>query len=191
MITEFDTLENYTNIAKKTISKFASKFYPGLSKEMLGNDETVAEVAGAIMMADWNWDKDRKGKSTGMGKTLYSYRNQCAIWAIKTYITSKFKKNQKQNKYNEYCASGNFLEKVETNPSDIIAEEEAKELLIQDIKDLIDNAPITDKQRNQLKMYYYENKTLSEIGKEFNVTREAIRQNIQKALSSIRKSVNN
>jgi hypothetical protein len=92
MITEFDTLENYTNIAKKTISKFASKFYPGLSKEMLNNDETVAEVASAIMMADWNWDRNRKGKNTGLGKSMYSYRNQCAIWAIKTYITSKFKK---------------------------------------------------------------------------------------------------
>lgn len=189
MITEFDTLENYTNIAKKTISKFASKFYPGLSKEMLSNDETVAEVAGAIMMADWNWDKNRKGKNTGLGKSMYSYRNQCAIWAIKTYITSKFKKNKKQTKYNDYY-NMHYIEKTVQNPSEIVEQDENRETLVSDMKNLINNAPISDKQRQQLIMYYYENKTLADIGREFSVTREAVRQNIQKALSTIKKSVN-
>lgn len=188
MISEFDTLENYTNIAKKTISKFASKFYPGLSKEMLSNDETVAEVASAIMMADWNWDKNRKGKDTGLGKSMYSYRNQCAIWAIKTYITSKFKKNKKQAKYNEYY-SAHYTENTERNPADIVEEEESRQTLTEDMKNLIDSAPISDKQRQQLIMYYYDNKTLADIGREFSVTREAVRQNIQKALSTIRESV--
>lgn len=188
MISEFDTLENYTNIAKKTISKFASKFYPGLSKEMLSNDETVAEVAGAIMMADWHWDKNRKGKDTGLGKSMYSYRNQCAIWAIKTYITSKFKKSKKQAKYNEYYTN-HYIEHTERNPSDIVEEQESKQMLTEDMKNLIEGAPISDKQRKQLIMYYYHNKTLADIGKEFSVTREAVRQNIQKALNTIRKSV--
>ena len=99
---EFDTLSNYTTIAKKTISKFGSKMYPGLVKEMLSNDETVYEIAEAIMMADWNWDKDRKGQKSGQGKNLYSYRNQCAIWAIKTYVTQKYKKNKKHKKQMDY-----------------------------------------------------------------------------------------
>lgn len=189
MISEFDTLENYTNIAKKTISKFASKFYPGLSKEMLNNDETVAEVASAIMMADWNWDKNRKGKNTGLGKSMYSYRNQCAIWAIKTYITSKFKKTKKQSKYNDYY-SMNYTETTEQNPADIVEQQESRDALSNDMKNLIDNAPISDKQRQQLIMYYYDNKTLADIGRQFSVTREAVRQNIQKALNTIRESVN-
>lgn len=188
MISEFDTLENYTNIAKKTISKFASKFYPGLSKEMLGNNETVAEVASAIMVADWNWDKDRKGKITGMGKSMYSYRNQCAIWAIKTYITCKFKRSKKQAKYNEYY-SNHYIENMEKNPADIVEEKESKQVLSEDMKKLINNALISDKQRKQLIMYYYDSKTLADIGREFSVTREAVRQNIQKALNSIRESV--
>lgn len=189
MISEFDTLENYTNIAKKTISKFASKFYPGLSKEMLNNDETVAEVASAIMMADWNWDKNRKGKSTGLGKSMYSYRNQCAIWAIKTYITSKFKKTKKQAKYNDYYST-HYVENTEQNPADIVEQQESRDTLSNDMKNLIDNAPISDKQRQQLIMYYYDNKTLADIGREFSVTREAVRQNIQKAINTIRESVN-
>lgn len=188
MTVQFDTLENYTNIAKKTISKFAPKFYPGLSKEMLNNDETVAEVAGAIMMADWNWDKDRKGKITGLSKSIYSYRNQCALWAIKTYITSKFKKSKKQSKYNDFITH-NYIESDSENPADIIEQKESDQILIDDMKNLIQSAPLSDKQRKQLIMYYYENKTLAQIGEIFGVTREAIRQNIQKSIAILKQSV--
>ena len=83
----------YTKLAKKTISAFANNIYSGLSQEMLANDETVGEVANAIMIGDWRWDKNRKGK-TGKSKTRYSYRNQCAIWAIQTYATKKYKKKK-------------------------------------------------------------------------------------------------
>lgn len=185
---EFDTLSNYTNIAKKTISKFASKFYPGLAKEMLSNEETVSEIAGAIMYADWNWDKDRKGKTTGQGKTMYSYRNQCAIWAIKTYITNKYKKNKKQQKQTEYLIQ-NYENKYDVNPADIYEQKEHMENLSTDVSDLLSNAPLTEKQRQQLIMYYFEDKTLSEIGKEFGVTREAVRQNIHKGLAILKQSV--
>jgi len=158
---EFDTLANYTTIAKKTISKFAPKFYSGLSKEMLNNDETVAEIAGAIMMADWTWDKNRKGKTTGMGKSMYSYRNQCAIWAIKTYITSKYKQGQKQDKYIKHILEQ--PSKIPPNPAEEFIQKEEKENLIKDMKDLINSAPISEKQRRQLQMYYYDNKTLAQM----------------------------
>ena len=94
-IKEYDSLSTYISLAKKTISKFAPKFYKTLSHDMLANDDAVADVAHAIMVADWKYDNDRVGKTTGQKKTKYSYRNQCAIWAIKTYITSKYKKNNK------------------------------------------------------------------------------------------------
>ena len=38
-----------------------------------------------------------------------------------------------------------------------------------------------------LRMYYLENQTLENIGKQFNVTREAIRQSIKSAIEKIRK----
>ena len=185
---EFDTLSNYTNIAKKTISKFASKFYPGLAKEMLNSDETVSEVANAIMYADWNWDKNRKGKKTGLSKTIYSYRNQCAIWAIKTYITSKYKKNQKIQKCNDYFQQ-NLQIRYDQDPADVYENKEYLENLQQDVKDLLETSPLTDKQKQQIKMYYYDEKTLSEIGDIFGVTREAVRQNIHKGLEILRSTL--
>ena len=182
---EFDTLSNYTNIAKKTISKFASKFYPGLAKEMLNSDETVSEVANAIMHADWNWDQNRKGKKTGLSKSIYSYRNQCAIWAIKTYITNKYKKNQRIQKCNKHFEQ-NWQMKYDKDPAEIYENQEYLANLQKDIQDLLETATLTDKQKKQIRMYYYDNKTLSEIGELFGVTREAVRQNINKGLDILR-----
>ena len=105
---QFETLEVYTNLAKKIISKFAPTFYIGLRKELLSNDEAISDIASAIMMADWKWDANRKGHE-GQSKTRYSYRNQCGIWAIKTYISSKYKKkNQYSNPVSLHDYSGSF-----------------------------------------------------------------------------------
>ena len=86
---EYSTLDDYTQIAKKTISKFANRMYPSLVAKMLSDDELVSEVAGAIMTVDWKWDPSRGGKVTGKKKTLYSYRNQCALVSIKTLVPKK------------------------------------------------------------------------------------------------------
>ena len=55
-----------------------------------------------------------------------------------------------------------------------------------DLEVLLDSGIISDKQKDQLKMYYMEDMTLSEIGKKFGVSREAIRQNIKRAIENIR-----
>jgi RNA polymerase sigma factor (sigma-70 family) len=185
---EYETLDSYMRIAKKTISKFAAKMYPSLVKEMLNNDETVSEIAEAIMIADWKWDGERKGKKTGMGKNLYSYRNQCAIWAIKTYVTQKYRRSNKEKAQQDYIKSVSFSR--DDDPYKIISEKELQNNIKIDINRIIEIVPLSEKQRDQLKLYYYEDKTLSDIGKIYNVTREAVRQNINKSLTIIKKYVN-
>ena len=56
---KFENLSVYLGLAKKTISKFAPQFYPGLRME-LNNDDAVSDIAHAIMQADWKWDANRK-----------------------------------------------------------------------------------------------------------------------------------
>ena len=85
--------------------------------------------------------------------------------------------------------SENYRTHYDENPSDILQEKEYTTNLSADLEALIKNAPLSDKQRQQLIMYYYEEKTLSEIGNCFGVTREAIRQNIHKAISILQSSV--
>lgn len=188
---QYDGLDVYINLAKKTISKFGPKFYNGLSAEMLKNSDAISDVATAIMYADWRFDPERKGKN-GQNKTLYSYRNQCAIWAIKTYVTNKYKKqtdtisldfNPKESDTSLHSA---LSDKKSQDPLDILIENEENENLSIAIHDLLEKSNLSEKQKAQIKMYYLEDHTLSSIGKKFGVSREAVRQNIKRAMESIR-----
>ena len=191
MENNFDTLSTYMSLAKKTISKFAPKFYNGLSREMLNNEEAVSDVATAIMYADWHFDENRTGKS-GQKKTKYSYRNQCAIWAIKTYITNKYKRQKKylsldQNIKDDASNDGySYVSDRSLSPLDILIENENESNIKNDIKQLMDSSLLSDKQKEQIKMYYFDQQTLSKIGKSFGISREAVRQNIKRGLESIR-----
>lgn len=190
---QFESLDFYLTLAQKAISKFGKNFSSNIAKEMLKSEDAIAGVANCIMMADWRWDKDRKGQ-TGLQKTKYSYRNQCAIWAIKSYISRK--KNKK-------CKSGieiqNSSEDKEYSLLDILCQDniDPVENLIDketktNIKEYLDkilsykNGILTEKQCEYIKMYYFEGLTFAQIGQKFNITREAVRQGIKKALSKIR-----
>ncbi len=188
---EYSTLDDYTQIAKKTISKFANRMYPALVAKMLSDDEFVYEVAGSIMTADWKWDPNRVGKNTGKKKTLYSYRNQCALWAIKTLVTKKYRSSQKHSKFLKHVKE-NLQHRLvyETTPESSATEKEGNLNLINDVKNLINYAPISEKQKNIIKRYYYDNYTLSQIGKEYNVSREAIRQQLKKGIKEIQDYAN-
>lgn len=185
---EFDTLSNYMLMAKKSISKFANKFYSGLSTKMLRDEDAISNVANAIMMADWRYDENHEGVN-GQKKTKYSYRNQCALWAIQTYVTKNYKKKLKNSVYSlDYaeedgdCKYINTLDSKTKSPEQILIEKEKDA----NIKTLIDSMLSIDclsqRQREYIKLYYFENNTFEQIGKKYSLTREAIRQSINKAL---------
>ena len=191
---QFESLSFYIDLAQKAISKFVKNFSSNISKEMLKSEDAISAVANCIMMADWRWDKDRKG-DTGLQKTQYSYRNQCAIWAIKSYISRKKNKKSKRSIEINGCHSSDqeyslldilCLEKE--CPVETVMNKENNEKL-KNYFDLIlssENKLLSERQCEYIKMYYFENKTFAEIGKQFSITREAVRQGIKKAISKIR-----
>jgi RNA polymerase sigma factor (sigma-70 family) len=187
---QFDSLDTYISLAKKTISKFGPKFYNGLSSEMLKNPDAISDVATAIMYADWRYDPERKGES-GQQKTIYSYRNQCALWAIKTYVTAKYKKRKDisldfDNDQESSSLNSTIVDHKNPSPVSLLIEKEESENLKDNIQNLLDTEILSDKQRQQIRMYYFDNETLSSIGKKFGVSREAVRQNIKRGLDLIR-----
>ena len=72
------------------------------------------------------------------------------------------------------------------DPLDILIEQESLEDLTVSVEALLDNKLLSEKQKKQIKMYYFDDKTLSEIGKIFGVSREAVRQNIKRALDIVK-----
>jgi RNA polymerase sigma factor (sigma-70 family) len=190
---QFETLQTYINLAKKTISKFAPSFYSGLRNELLSNEDAIADIAQAIMTADWKWDSTRTGHE-GKSKTKYSYRNQCAIWAIQTYISNKYKRKNMSlsldtcHDSNEDVSSfaSNLQDQSLCDPAEIVAIEEETNNIKDMVNHILSSDILSTKQKAQIYSYYFENKTLLQIGNEYGVTREAIRQNIQKGLNKIR-----
>jgi RNA polymerase sigma factor (sigma-70 family) len=197
---KFESLDFYLNLAKKIISKMAPTFFSGLSKEMLKNEDAISFVANAIMMGDWRWKKDTikdNSNEEKQYKTLYSYRNQCGIWAIQTYVTKRYKQNNSSKKIKEkysinYTDDNDVsLESViadhsQIEPVDKIIEEEKNNNIKSLIEQLFNTDILSDKQKDQVKMYYYDNMTLEQIGRVQGVTREAVRQSIKTAISKIR-----
>ena len=190
---QFEDLSTYVLLAKKVISKFAPNFYSGLAKELLNNEDAISDIASALMTADWKWDKDRTGFE-GKKKTRYSYRNQCGLWAIKTYVSNKYKKKRKLSIDNissddMKTYASNIPDTSCCDPAQLAMDKEQKQNLKNTINSLLNCQLLSDKQRNQIYKYYFEKKTLLQIGKEYGVTREAIRQNIQKGLNKIKEYV--
>lgn len=193
----FESLDFYINLAQKIIAKLAPTFFIGLSKEMLKNEDAISFVANAIMMGDWRWKQNDTSDKNKQYKNLYSYRNQCAIWAIQTYITKKYKYGKTNNKcytMSSFSSNDNDLEIIDllkdedqTEPVDILIDQENSEISTNLINDLFSSDILSDKQKQHLRMYYLENQTLESIGKKFSVTREAIRQSIKSAIQKIRK----
>lgn len=197
---QFESLDFYINLSQKIIAKIAPTFFAGLSKEMLKNEDAISFVANAIMMGDWRWEKNSEQESK-THKSLYSYRNQCAIWAIKTYITKQYKNKHSKKKLNTDCSlnysDGEDMQletiiqdKSQKDPLDIICDQEDKQIKSKLINDLLESDILSDKQKDYIKLYYFENMTLEKIGQKYDVTREAVRQSIKSSISKIKQLVN-
>lgn len=196
---DFDTLKSYLTMAKKTISKFANKIYCGLASKMLKDEDAIANVANAIMMADWRWDENYKNDQ-GTKKNRYSYRNQCALWAIQTYATKNHKLSKKINNIyslnhdidgDETMDLYHFTEDTSIkSPEDILIEKENKDTLTELLDNLFSVGCLTDRQKDYIRLYYFEDYTFEKIGKKYGITREAVRQGLNKALDIIREASN-
>lgn len=196
---DFSCLSDYLIMAKKSISKFANGFYNGLAMKMLKDEDAISNIAYSLMLADWRYDENYQSKNS-QKKTQYSYRNQCAIWAIQSYVTKNYgkKKSGKQKVLSlDYCPSENendsyhYIEDTRSpNPLSQIIEDENLETNKKYVKNLLETTNISDKQREYIHLYYYEGFTFEEIGKQFEMTREAIRQSIKKAIAKIKENKN-
>lgn len=197
---QFDALYDYILLAKKSISKFSNQFYHGLANKMLKDEDAISSVANAIMMADWRWDQDYKN-TKGTKKTKYSYRNQCALWAIQTYVSKNHNKNKKFKKVysldhvldtsDDSSTAHSFVEDLKTfSPDEEIINKEDKEQLDLLINSLLDIDCLTARQKDYIRLYYFESYTFDKIGKKYGITREAVRQGLNKAINIIKEIAN-
>jgi RNA polymerase sigma factor (sigma-70 family) len=189
----FDSLDQYLLLAKKSISKFANSISNGLATKMLKDEDAISGVANSIMMADWRWD-DNYQNEKGTKKNRYSYRNQCAIWSIQTYVSKAYKKPKKINQVysldyefdDDHSAHQCLKDEKTRAPDDILIAKEDAQDLTDLINDLLNLECLSDRQRDYIRLYYFEDYTFDKIGKKYGITREAVRQGLNKAINTIR-----
>jgi RNA polymerase sigma factor (sigma-70 family) len=191
---QFDSMEEYILLAKKSISKFANKISNGLSTKMLKDEDAISSVATAIMMADWRWDEDYKNEA-GTKKTKYSYRNQCAIWAIQTHVSKIYKKPKKINKiysldHDIEDLDGSVHQYIKDenakSPEDILIEKEYNDNLEKVTQQILNLDCLSARQKDYIYLYYFEDYTFEKIGKKYGITREAVRQGLNKAINILK-----
>ena len=191
METEYKDIVEYIDAAKKTIRVFANKICPGICYEMTQSEDAIADVAHAMMCADWKYDENKKGKLSNKSKTRYSYRNQCAIWAIQTYIKNSLRKNKTIylnnliNSEDEIALTDILEDKKQQQAEDIYIHQEEEESNTKLVQNILSSSLLTAMQKEKMRMHYIEGQSLAEIGRKYGVTREAIRQTIQGCIKKL------
>lgn len=189
----FQNLDDYLLMAKKTISRFSNRSYDDVSFRMLKDEDAIASVAYAIMMADWRYDENYS-QDQEKQKTRYSYRNQCAIWAIKSYITRSNKQTKRKPKitslnyhYENSKDCYSYIKDHKTSsPEELAIRSEEDTIVNNEIDYLLNNSNLSTKQKEHIRLYYLDKYTLQQIADKYSLTKEAIRQSIMKGMDSIR-----
>lgn len=189
----FKTLDEYLTIAKKVIRTFAPKFLSKIDVNRMINSETaISEIARHLMTADWKYDKNKN-------RTEYSYRNQCGLWAIQTYLKSFKNIASKEHPSldkpittNENSTLLTFFQDESSEESSEVAERlERKERIGKYIKFLMDNSKLSPVQAQCVKLRYInEIDSYAEIGKLCNpkLSRQAVKQAIDRGLFRLKQT---
>ena len=157
---EFETLSDYLGHAQRIIGYFAPRIRGGLSREMLASEDAIANVANAIMIADWTWDEKYTGKN-GKVCSRHTYRNLRGIWAIKSYLVRR----KRRGKY----------------PVSSINTEVDEEVL----EEIISCGIITERQEEYVRLHYFDSMSFSDIGKQHGVSRQAVHDAVTRAINKL------
>ena len=176
------SLSEYRNIAKKCISKFSG---PNSCSSMLKSEDAISHVAEHIMWGHIRWREDG-------GRTLKSYLNQCAIWAIKSWKTKVYQSEDKNIASLNYSNSDEQEKQSELYQT--IEDKKCKEPFeilcndkVSEIKNFIKSECLTELQQRCLYERYVEGKKLRQIAESLHVSRQAVNQHIKKGVKKLRK----
>lgn len=179
---KFASLDEYTSLAKKTISAYGNTVRPGLSEEMLRNDDAIANIAHAIMMADWVFD--------GRG-SIHGFRKQRTLWALQAYVGRSTRKNKNKMLSLDNTLTqetGTFAENVvdtSETPEETVSRKEVAEKIRRSLK----NAAISELAYKYIVMHYFQGKSMTSIAKERGVSKQSVHDLITRSITEIKNSI--
>ena len=178
----------YINIARKIVKKHAPKFYGGLDREILNDEQALGDITSKIIIGELNWNPDYRSK-TGTVKTKRGYRSQCGIWAIQDYMSYKHRKKVSLTSLDQETKDGRPLHMfiADDNSSGIneVDNREEQSVVLNSLDDILTSGVVTRKQEKFIRSYYYEERTLKEIAEIHGISRQAVADSIQKGIRNI------
>lgn len=186
----FSSLDQYILIAKKVVCRHADRMRPGLSTEILKNEDAIANIAHAIMMADWQFN----GKGT-----LNGWRSQKGRWALMGYIRRSKRRNEtsavsldaqiSSTNVFRHDSDANFHSSVSSNvmtPDDEVSEKEKQETFKSILLEMMDEASLSTRQREMIQLHYLQDISVAEIVDNHNgSSRQNVHQLLQKGMTAL------
>jgi RNA polymerase sigma factor (sigma-70 family) len=158
---------------EKCVKKVISKYFRHISKFLLKNEEIIANLVTSAIMADWRFD--------GRG-SIGGYRVQCVKWAIqktlvRIYSTKKFTYLGSEIKDD----NGKIVTLL-----DIIIRDDNYTDIKESMEHIFSSKELTQKEKDRLRQYFFEDMTYKEIGQKEDLCGETIRRSIKDALAKIK-----
>ncbi len=189
----FDDMSEYLRIAHCTLYIYLSKHHPNMVHRLLKSDDVISNIATAIMFADWRWDENYRSKNDTV-RTKRSYRNQCAIWAIKAYIKRIIRNYNKPTciSIDELIDDNNDRTSLipnnrELNPALSIANKDQQDSYCKLVDELLSNKILTTNEQKFIRLYYLNGYTYKQIGKMNDVSHEWARIIIHNGIKKLKK----
>lgn len=180
MDVKFCSLEEYRLLAQKLIYYYAPRLYGGSwARNIMMSDEAVGEVVHNLILADWRYN-DSKG-------SLSKYRTYMAIYAIKNYVRNNLRtKIDTISMEMEICDEIPIfllLESNERDPRDIFSHKEE----LEEIRRLLYKAPISDRQKTYISLYFFDGLTMQQIGDKYGITKQRVSQIMNRTIEDLRR----
>ena len=197
---EFRELYEYISLAKWVIRYFGARYGSGFVQKLLSSEDAISNIATDLMMADWRWSPDHKSKD-GKARTRKSYLNISGYWSLQELMSRTLKNQDRRMQSLDYqYSSGDdgesyelidlIVDKKGKTPEMVYDDKEYRETIQKDIANVLNCGLISAQQQKYLVAYFIEEKSLAEIGKEYGVTREAIRQSIDRSFNKLQTHFN-
>lgn len=180
---EFLHLEDYLKMTRKVVVYVLGAKNP-MTSDILKSEDAVSNIATSIMIADWKFDPTKNVLRS-------TYRYGAAKQAILSYITAKRKKRFHYSLDAKISVDGNDINlhsvlqcPKQKTPEDVMTHNIDLDVMEQYVHG--NESLLKDREKDFLDKYYYHNLTLQQIGDEYSLTRERVRQVIEKSIIKLK-----
>lgn len=170
------TLKEYDDIVAKIL---LSPRYSSTGKKIVNDPDAFGEIVTEVMLSDLKWREDKN-------TSRWTFRYKKVVWGINKYLTKiKAKKNFIQISQLEKEDENNESIGLEIGISGDYSEIDNEEIL------KICMPVLSERERQIIRKRFYENSTISSIGKKYNISGTRVKQILDSSYRKMRRQLRN